>query len=69
MATGKVKMFNEEKGFGFLMPDIGEEELFMHRKYIKDLGGEPLLVGQKINYEIINGSNGHAIVTNIRRVE
>jgi CspA family cold shock protein len=50
MATGTVKFFNAEKGWGFIAPDEGGEELFVHYKNISGQGFRSLEQGQKVEY-------------------
>ena len=48
MATGKVKFFNEQKGFGFITPDDGSKDVFVHKSGVR----EQLLEGDKVSYDI-----------------
>ena len=64
MATGKVKWFNNAKGYGFILPDNGGEDLFAHFSTITMEGYKTLKAGQSVSYDIIQGPKGlHA--TNI----
>ncbi len=58
MATGTVKWFNESKGFGFITPDDGGEDLFVHHSKIEMEGFRTLEQGQKVQYEIGQGRKG-----------
>ncbi|KTB58389.1 MULTISPECIES: cold-shock protein [Pseudomonas] len=58
MATGTVKWFNDTKGFGFITPDDGSEDLFAHFSAIKSAGFKSLQEGQKVSYEITTGPKG-----------
>ena len=58
MATGTVKWFNEKKGFGFIRPDDGDKELFVHHSEIKTEGFATLAEGQKVTYEVGEGKKG-----------
>ncbi|RUU02140.1 cold-shock protein [Mesorhizobium sp. USDA-HM6] len=52
MATGTVKWFNSTKGFGFIQPDNGGQDVFVHISAVERAGLKTLADGQKINYEI-----------------
>ena len=49
--TGTVKFFNTDKGFGFIKPDTGESDIFVHISAIKDSGLDTLLENQKVSFE------------------
>ena len=49
--TGIVKFFNTDKGYGFIKPDSGESDIFVHISAIKDSGLETLLENQKVSFE------------------
>ncbi|MEO7404602.1 MAG: cold-shock protein, partial [Burkholderiales bacterium] len=55
MATGKVKWFDDAKGFGFITPDDGSVDLFAHFKSIKGDGFKSLAENQKVSYEVAPG--------------
>lgn len=64
MPTGTVKWFNNAKGYGFILPDDGQEDLFAHYSSIMMDGYKTLKAGQMVSFEIIKGDKGlHA--TNI----
>ena len=65
MATGTVKWFNDAKGFGFIKPDDGGEDLFAHFSAIKGAGFKTLKEGQKVSFEVTNGPKGKQ-ATNIQ---
>lgn len=52
MATGTVKWFNPTKGFGFIVPDSGGNDVFVHISAVEKAGMKTLHEGQKINYEL-----------------
>jgi CspA family cold shock protein len=58
VATGTVKWFNEKKGFGFITPDDGSEELFVHYSNIAAEGFRSLSDGQAVEYEVTPGQKG-----------
>ncbi len=68
MPTGKVKWFNNAKGFGFILPDTGEEDLFAHYSSIEMDGYKTLKAGQSVTFDLMRGDKGmHA--THIRVVD
>jgi CspA family cold shock protein len=58
MATGTVKWFNDGKGFGFITPDTGGDDLFAHFSAINSKGFKSLKEGQKISFEVAMGPKG-----------
>ncbi len=58
MSTGTVKWFNDQKGYGFITPDDGGEDLFVHHSEIKAEGRTTLREGQKVEFEIGQGRKG-----------
>jgi len=59
MSTGTVKGFNSDKGFGFIAPDDGSKDLFVHHAEVQGGGGHVSLnEGQKVEYEIGQGQKG-----------
>ena len=58
MSTGTVKWFNSSKGFGFIVPDEGGEDLFVHHSEIKTEGYSNLDEGQKVEFEVGQGKKG-----------
>jgi CspA family cold shock protein len=51
MATGTVKFFNADKGFGFITPDVGSADIFVHISALQDSGFETLRDGQKVSFD------------------
>ncbi len=58
VATGTVKWFNETKGFGFITPEGGGEDLFAHFREIQGTGFKTLKEGQKVQFEVRRGPKG-----------
>lgn len=52
MATGTVKWFDQQKGFGFIIPDQGGKDVFVHIKQVQDSGLETLRQDDKVTYEV-----------------
>jgi cold shock protein len=58
MDTGTVKWFNDSKGFGFITPDSGGDDLFAHFSEIRSEGFKTLAESQKVSYETTRGPKG-----------
>ena len=58
MATGTVKWFNDKKGFGFIIPDDGSDELFVHHTSIMSDGFRSLRENQAVEFEVEEGEKG-----------
>ncbi|MBB3168307.1 cold shock domain-containing protein CspD [Simiduia aestuariiviva] len=68
MPTGTVKWFNNAKGYGFILPDAGGEDLFAHYSAIQMDGYRTLKAGQTVSFDVVEGDKGlHA--TNIQACE
>ena len=58
MATGTVKWFNESKGFGFITPDDGSKDVFVHFSSISGGGFKTLAEGQNVSFDVEDGPKG-----------
>jgi CspA family cold shock protein len=66
MATGTVKWFNAQKGFGFIAPDDGGKDVFVHITAVRAAGLEGLKDDQKVSYELQSGRDGRASAGDLR---
>lgn len=67
MNTGTVKWFNGQKGFGFIQPDDGGKDVFVHVSAVERAGWSGLNEGQKISYDIVaNSKTGKSAAENLR---
>lgn len=64
--TGRVKWFNDAKGFGFITPDDGQRDCFVHHTAITGMGYKSLVEGERVSFEITEGQKGPAAQNVIR---
>ena len=69
MATGTVKWFNPAKGFGFIEPEDGSKDAFVHISAVESAGLSSLNEGQKVSYELQTGQNGRTSAENLSVIE
>ncbi len=65
MPVGTVKFFNDSKGFGFIQPDDGGNDAFVHITAVERAGLGTLKEGQKLSYELETGNNGKTSAVNL----
>ncbi len=69
MATGTVKWFDPVKGFGFIQPDDGSKDAFVHISAVERSGLDTLREGQKVNFDLVPGRNGKEAAENLRALD
>ena len=65
MATGTVKWFNPTKGYGFIQPEDGSKDAFVHISAVERAGLTTLVEGQKVQFELVQGRNGRSSAENL----
>ena len=66
MQTGTVKWFNAAKGYGFIQPDGGGADAFVHISAVERAGLDTLNEGQRVQYDIVRGQNGKSSAENLK---
>ena len=66
MATGTVKWFNAQKGYGFIQPTTGGNDVFVHISAVEQAGMDGLAEGQQVTYELEQGQRGRVSAVNLR---
>ena len=66
MSTGTVKFFNSMRGFGFIAPDDGSKDVFVHISAVQRAGLETLSEKQKISFDVEKGNDGKVSATNLK---
>jgi CspA family cold shock protein len=66
MSTGTVKWFNPTKGYGFIQPDDGSKDIFVHISAVEKAGWRSLNEGQKLSFELENGKAGKTSAVNLK---
>lgn len=69
MINGTVKFFNSTKGFGFISPDDGSKDAFVHISAVENAGLSGLAEGQKVSYDLENGRDGKVSATNLKAID
>jgi CspA family cold shock protein len=67
MATGTVKWFNTQKGYGFIQPEDGSKDVFVHISAVERAGFGNLSEGQKVTFDIERGQQGRTSAVNLRQ--
>ena len=66
MASGAVKWFDGKKGFGFIAPDLGPRDVFVHVSVVKAAGLDRLEPGQRLEFELVQDGSGRAMALGLR---
>lgn len=69
MPNGTVKFFNDQKGFGFIAPDDGSGDTFVHASAVERAGWRGLQQNQRLSYDIVLGQRGKSEAANLRLLE
>ena len=66
--TGTVKWFNDDKGFGFITPENGQKDVFVHHSAIQGQGFKSLAEGERVEFEVVQGQKGPA-AENVTKID
>ena len=66
MPTGTVKFFNSTKGFGFIQPDDGSKDVFVHVSAVESAGLGSLTENQRVSFDVQKGANGKSAAVNLK---
>ena len=69
MPSGTVKWFNSQKGYGFIQPDAGGADAFVHISAVERAGLHNLDEGKKVEYELVQGRNGKYAAENLKLID
>jgi CspA family cold shock protein len=69
LQTGTVKWFNAAKGFGFITPETGGPDAFVHISAVERAGLSELREGERIEYRLVRGNNGKSSAEDLKRAE
>jgi CspA family cold shock protein len=69
MTIGTVKFFNATKGYGFIQPEDGTKDAFVHISAVERAGIHSLNEGQKVSYDLMQGKNGKSSAENLKLVD
>lgn len=67
MTTGTVKWFNATKGYGFIQPEDGSKDIFLHISEVQKAGLRDVREGERLEFEVLSGRDGKASAGNIRK--
>ena len=67
MTIGTVKWFNSQKGYGFIQPEDGSKDVFVHISAVERSGVGNLLEGQRVSFELERGNQGKTSAVNLKR--
>jgi CspA family cold shock protein len=69
MPTGTVKWFNPARGYGFIAPEDGSKDVFVHISAVEEAGLSVLTEGQKVEYEVVSKPDGKTAAGNLKLVD